>query len=195
MNSFYIAMGQGIVAHADLEVFTEALLSCTFITGRSTSGRRGGAFHYPARTFANVRPVLDQWLQRLHPAEITLIFATAGDAFGMGTPADDQTTLLTWVRARYPTITVNTTTAVAAGMSLSGAGFQAGNVAQHSMWDPEIAQDVTEIGAGRYETFELFDARDLMNASAGPVVQEATAGRRKRKRSWVKRRSHGCVIL
>jgi len=192
MDSFYIAMGQGIVASADMEVFTEALYSCTFITGRSASGRRGGAFHFPAGMFNRVRPILDQWLLSLRPVEVTLVFAQETSP-GMGTPQGDQDILQAWVAQLYPEVPVSIASATAAGMRLSGGLFQAGNVAHHELWDPEIARDVNELGPG--ETYQLFDARHLMNADAPPVIQEATAGRRKRKRSWIKRHSRGCVIM
>jgi hypothetical protein len=194
MDSFYIAMGQGIIANADMEVFTEALYSCTFITGRSASGGRGGAFHFPSGLFNQIRPVLDQWIHTLRPAEITLVFAQPNLA-GMGTPHGDQAILQAWVGQLYPGIPVNTATASAAGMRLAGGLFQAGNVAHYPLWDPEVAQNVSEVAPGPYGAYQLFDARDLMDADAPPVLQEASAGRRKRKRSWIKRHTRGCVIM
>jgi hypothetical protein len=191
MDSFYIAMGQGIIANADMEVFTEALYSCTFITGRSASGERGGAFHFPSGEFNQVRRVLDEWIRALGPAEMTLVFAEP-NAFGMGTPQGDQALLRAWVGQLYPRIPVDTATASAAGMRLADGLFQAGNVAHYPLWNPEEAQNVSEIAPGQYQ---LFDARHLIDANAPPMLQEASAGRRKRKRSWIRRHTRGCVIM
>jgi hypothetical protein len=185
-------MGQGIIANADVEFFTEALLSCTFITGCDATRTRGGAFHFPAGEFATMRPVLDQWMGALNPGEITLVFAARGP-LGMGTPESDRVLLQTWLARIYPGVTVTTTAATAAGMGLTDGRYQAGNVASSPLWNPESAENVTEAGNGQHALYRLFDARHLMTPSAPVVVQEATSGRVKRKRSWLRR--HGCIVM
>ena len=138
----------------------------------STNGTTPGVAYmrWGRRTFANVRPVLDQWINALRPAEVTLVLAQA-TSLGMGTPATDQAVLQAWVGERYPGIRVNLASAAAAGMRLAGGSFQAGNVAHHTLWNPEIAVDVSELVAGDYGTHQLFDARHLMNAGAGPFAE------------------------
>jgi hypothetical protein len=192
MNSFYIAMGQGIIANADVEFFTEALYSCTFIAGCDASRTRAGAFHFPAGEFRSVRPVLDQWLVALNPAEVTLVFANPDIYLRMGTPEVDQVGLQHWLSHGYG-IDPATTTATSAGVRLAGGQFYAGSTRGSLLWDPEVTRDVTAAEPGQHTRYQLFDARDRMTPTAPAVVQEATSGRRKRRRSWLRR--HGCIVM
>jgi hypothetical protein len=101
MNQFYIAMGQGVIAPADVEIFTETLLQCTFIAGYSAGGTRGGAFHYPAETLQHVGPVIEDWMRALRPVAMWLVFAVPPQ-FGTGTTASDRANLTRWFRERFP---------------------------------------------------------------------------------------------
>ena len=190
MSQFYIAMGQGVVAPADLEVFTEALYSCTFIAGRSGSGSRGGAFHYPAESLREVRAELAQWMEALRPVEVILVFA-AEVSTGMGTTARDQTRLISWFREHYPRVALTHGTATAACMTLIDGEFYAGPTGGRAYWDPDTGTDLEQLEPGPHAEYHLFDARPRLTASAPAVVQEERGGRRKRKRSFMKR----CIVM
>lgn len=193
MNSFYIAMGQGIIANASVEFFTEALLSCTFIAGCDAGRTRGGAFHFPAGDFRSVRPVLEEWINALNPRDVTLVFADRGETGRMGTPEGDRLGLRRWLAERHPGVVVTTTTAISAGVRLAGGQFYAGNTGGSLLWSPELTTDVTSVDPGQHAGCQLFDARNLMSPNAPGTVQEATSGRRKRRRSWLRR--HGCLVM
>lgn len=183
MSSFFIAMGQGVVAdaRANLEVFTEALLSCTFIAGISASGTRGGAFHYPAESLDDVSQVLAAWMNALRPAKITLVFAEPNE-FGMGTPAYDQMALVNWFRQRYPGTRVRSTTATAACMTIIDNQFYAGTAEGRAYWDSDEGADLAGPGANQHG-YQLFDARSQLRSNSPALVQEASTGRRRRRRS------------
>jgi hypothetical protein len=189
MNQFFIAMGQGVVAPADLEVFTEALLSCTFIAGRNASGSLGGAFHYPAESLDAVSEVLGQWMAALRPSEITLVFA-ASVSFGMGTTEADQTRLINWFRQRYPHVSLRTDTATAAYMSLIGGAFHAGSTDGQAYWDADEGTNLVSLEPGPHAQYHLFDARPRLAPGAPAVVQEETAKKKKRRRSKMR-----CIVM
>jgi hypothetical protein len=190
MNSFNIAMGQGVVAAADLQVFTDALLSCTFIAGHNASGSVGGAFHYPAESLEAVSDVMHQWLVTLRPVAITLVFAHAV-SFGMGTTEADKARLRNWLRQRCPHINPASTNATAACMSLAGGEFYAGTVGGDLYWDDTEGTDLMTLEPGPHAQYHLFDARPYLNAGGTAVVQEETTPKKK-KRRFSKMR---CIVM
>jgi hypothetical protein len=188
MSSFFIAMGQGVISTADMEVFTEALLSCTFIAGHSASRTRGGAFHYPANTFDQVRSTLDQWMLALRPTRITLVFAEQVSP-GMGTPQHDRARLQSWLARHYPTVTVTTTEATAACMTLIRGQFYAGSTGGETFWDPDVGTDLISDDAGVQSGYTLFDSR--LSEATPAFAQQASTGHRRRR----SRKRDRCVIL
>jgi hypothetical protein len=195
MNQVYIAMGQGVVAPADVEIFTEILLECTFIAGYRAGGSHGGAFHYPARTIQSIGPTIQEWMVALQPAAITLLFAVPTQ-FGTGTTPSDQVDLQRWFRERFPHVPVTTGTATAAFMTLARGRFYAGPVQDRSHFDPETGTNLEFLEPGRHANYELFSGESLVSEAAMMTLDAqatmASGPRRRRKRSWMKRH---CVVM
>lgn len=187
MPSAYIAMGQGVIFVGDIELFTEALLSCTFIGAYNENTGVVGAFHYPSGTMNSVRAVMDQWMNDIAPTEIVLVFArpTHGYSYQPGTTALEREGLARW--SQRWTHNVTTTEATAGRVAVSDGELEGGDVPRGAGFDPESGDDLVPLDAGAHGSYRLYDARPYIRSDSPGAQEEARSGRRRGRRSWLSR--------